>query len=62
MTELGLTVVFLTVLFLFLGSGIWVAMSLLGVAAVGMVLFTDRPVGDAMATTICAAWTSPVSR
>jgi len=58
MTELALTVVFLTILFLFLGTGIWVAMSLIGVAAIGMVLFTDRPVGDAMATTIWGAASS----
>ena len=60
MTELALTIVFLTILFLFLGTGIWVAMSLLGVAAIGMFLFTDRPVGDAMATTIwggSSSWT-----
>ena len=58
MTELALTIVFLTILFLFLGTGIWVAMSLLGVAAIGMFLFTDRPVGDAMATTIWGASSS----
>ncbi|MDJ0955531.1 MAG: TRAP transporter large permease subunit [Arenicellales bacterium] len=58
MTELALTIVFLTILFLFLGTGIWVAMSLLGVAAIGMFLFTDRPVGDAMATTIWGAASS----
>ena len=58
MTELVLTIVFLTILFLFLGTGIWVAMSLLGVAAIGMFLFTERPVGDAMATTIWGAASS----
>lgn len=60
MNELALTVVFVSVLFFFLGSGIWVAISLLGVATVGMVLFTDRPAGDAMATTIwgtSSSWT-----
>jgi hypothetical protein len=50
-----LTGVFLFVLFLLLGSGVWVALALLGVAFVGMELFTDRPAGDAMITTI---WTS----
>ncbi|MDZ7839806.1 MAG: TRAP transporter large permease subunit [Gammaproteobacteria bacterium] len=60
MDELTLTVVFLAVLLFFLASGIWVAMSLIGVAAVGMLLFTSRPVGDAMATTIwgsSSSWT-----
>jgi len=58
--ELGFTLVFLGVLFLFLGSGIWVALSLIGVAMVGMFLFTSRPLGDAMATTIwsmSSSWT-----
>ncbi len=46
------------VLFLFLGTGIWVGLALLGVAFVGMELFTTRPVGDAMITTI---WTTSSS-
>ena len=53
-----LTGVFLFVLFLLLGSGVWVALALLGVAFVGMELFTNRPAGDAMITTI---WTSSSS-
>jgi tripartite ATP-independent transporter DctM subunit len=53
-----LTGVFLFVLFLLLGSGVWVALALLGVAFVGMELFTTRPAGDAMITTI---WTSSSS-
>lgn len=60
MEEIGLTIIFLSVLFLFLGSGIWIALSLIGVAMIGMELFTSRPVGDAMATTIWAtssSWT-----
>jgi C4-dicarboxylate transporter, DctM subunit len=60
MDELTLTVVFLAVLLFFLASGIWVAISLIGVATVGMLLFTSRPVGDAMATTIwgsSSSWT-----
>jgi len=58
MNELFLTLTFLAILFFFLGTGIWVAMSLLGVAVVGMLLFTSRPVGDAMATTIWGASSS----
>ena len=53
-----LTGVFLFVLFILLGSGVWVALALLGVALVGMEMFTNRPVGDAMITTI---WTSSSS-
>lgn len=58
MGELALTFIFVAVLFLLLGSGVWVAISLLGVATVGMFLFTSRPVGDAMATTIWGASSS----
>jgi tripartite ATP-independent transporter DctM subunit len=43
---------FLFVLFLLLGSGVWIGLALLGVAFVGMELFTTRPVGDAMMTII----------
>ncbi|MCP4072101.1 MAG: TRAP transporter large permease subunit [Hyphomicrobiales bacterium] len=50
--------IFLGVLFLLLGSGVWVGLALMGVAFVGMELFTSRPPGDAMMTTI---WTSSSS-
>ncbi|SLN58955.1 TRAP transporter large permease [Oceanibacterium hippocampi] len=58
MDELILIGVFLTILLFFLGSGIWVGISLIGVSVVGMFLFTSRPVGDAMATTIWSASSS----
>ncbi len=58
MENLVLTLLFLGVLFFLLGSGVWVGLSLLGVALVGMELFTSRPVGDAMATTIWSASSS----
>ena len=60
MIEIFLTIFFITVLLFFLGSGIWVAVSMIGVSAFGMMLFTSRPVGDAMATTIwgtASSWT-----
>ncbi|MEM8539817.1 MAG: TRAP transporter large permease subunit [Pseudomonadota bacterium] len=50
--------IFVFVLFLLLGSGVWVGLALLGVAFVGMELFTTRPVGDAMMTTIWSASSS----
>ncbi len=58
MQELAPIAIFLFVLFLLLGSGVWVGLALLGVAFVGMELFTVRPPGDAMITTI---WTSSSS-
>ena len=60
MEEIFLTIFFISVLLFFLGTGIWVAISMIGVSAIGMMLFTSRPVGDAMATTIwgtSSSWT-----
>lgn len=52
MEELGYSAVLLVVFFALLGSGIWIAFCLLGVAFVGMSLFTPVPVGQVMATSI----------
>ena len=60
MPELFLTIFFISILLFFLGTGIWVALSMVGVSTIGMLLFTSRPVGDAMATTIwgtSSSWT-----
>jgi tripartite ATP-independent transporter DctM subunit len=60
MTEIYLTIFFISLLLFLLGSGIWVALSMIAVSAIGMLLFTTRPVGDAMATTIwgtSSSWT-----
>ncbi|MGZ5101901.1 MAG: TRAP transporter large permease, partial [Usitatibacter sp.] len=54
------TALLIAFLFLLLGSGLWIGISLLGVAWIGMELFTSRPVGDAMAVTIwgsLSSWT-----
>ncbi|MGI9367380.1 MAG: TRAP transporter large permease [Ruegeria sp.] len=58
MEDLSIIILFLFVLFLLLGSGVWIGLALMGVAWVGMELFTSRPVGDVMLTTI---WTSSSS-
>jgi tripartite ATP-independent transporter DctM subunit len=58
MEQLYLTGVFLFILFFLLGTGVWIGLALLGVAWVGMELFTSRPSGDAMITTI---WTASSS-
>ncbi len=60
MIEIYATVIFLFVLFALLGSSVWVGLALMGVAWVGMELFTSRPAGDAMLTTIwsgASSWT-----
>ncbi len=58
MDGVGLTLIFLLVLFTLLGSSVWIGISLLAVAWVGMELFTTRPVGDSMALTIWSASSS----
>ncbi|MBX2870135.1 MAG: TRAP transporter large permease subunit [Acidiferrobacterales bacterium] len=58
MEQFAPIVIFLFVLFLLLGTGVWVGLALLGVAYVGMSLFTSRPPGDAMITTIWSASSS----
>ena len=60
MTEIYATGLFLFVLFFLLGGSVWVGLALIGVAWVGMELFTTRPAGDAMITTIwtgASSWT-----
>lgn len=60
MTEFYATAIFLFVLFALLSSSVWVGLALIGVAYVGMELFTNRPAGDAMITTIwtgASSWT-----
>jgi len=58
MTEIYAIVLFLIVLFFLLGTGVWVGLALMGVAWVGMELFTTRPVGETMITTIWASSSS----
>ncbi len=60
MTELYATAIFIFVLFFLLGSSVWIGLALMGVAWIGMELFTTRPAGDAMITTIwtgASSWT-----
>ena len=58
MDQIYLTGLLLFVLFLMLGGGVWIGLALLGTALFAMELFTSRPAGDAMITTI---WTSSSS-
>lgn len=48
--QVALTILFF--LFLFLGSGLWISLSLLGVGWVGLTLFTSVPVEKSLATSI----------
>ncbi len=58
--DLWITTLLIVFLFLLLGSGLWIGIGLLGVAWIGMELFTTRPVGDSMAVTVwgsLSSWT-----
>ena len=60
MSDLGITFLLIAALFLLLGSGVWIGLTLTGVAWIGMQLFSSRPEGDAMAVTIwgsASSWT-----
>jgi C4-dicarboxylate transporter DctM subunit len=60
MSETSLVLVFMLTLFILLGSGVWIGLSLMGVAWIAMEFFTTRPAGDAMATTVwgsLSSWT-----
>lgn len=60
MNDMLITVLLLVVLFALLGSGVWIGLTLAGVAWVGMEVFSSRPAGDAMAITIwgsASSWT-----
>jgi len=53
MEQIAAGLVLVATLFILLGSGLWVAFSLLGVGLVGMLVFSDAPAGQVLATT---AW------
>src|SRR5438046_8546302 len=58
--ELLITALLIVALFGLLGSGVWIGLSLAGVAWIGLELFSSRPAGDAMAVTIwgtSSSWT-----
>ena len=60
MSDLAVTSLLILTLFLILGSGVWIGLTLSGVAWIGMQLFASRPAGDAMAVTIwgsASSWT-----
>jgi tripartite ATP-independent transporter DctM subunit len=60
MSDIGITALLVVSLFLILGSGVWIGLTLSGVAWIGMQLFSSRPAGDAMAVTIwgsASSWT-----
>ena len=60
MSDFWITALLVFALFAILGSGVWIGLTLSGVAWIGMELFSSRPAGDAMAVTIwgsSSSWT-----
>ena len=60
MSDFAITALLISALFALLGSGVWIGLTLTGVAWIGMQLFSARPAGDAMAVTIwgsASSWT-----
>ena len=60
MSDLSITFLLIGALFLILASGVWIGLTLSGVAWIAMQLFSSRPAGDAMAVTIwgsSSSWT-----
>src|SRR5688500_7875341 len=47
----GISLVLLLTLFVLLAGGVWIALSLLGVAAAAFLLFTDAPFASVLGTT-----------
>jgi tripartite ATP-independent transporter DctM subunit len=58
MNDLAIAALLIAALFLILGSGVWIGLTLSGVAWIGMQLFSARPAGDAMAVTTWGAASS----
>jgi len=59
-SDFAVTALLIVALFALLGSGVWIGLTLSGVAWIGMQLFSSRPAGDAMAVTIwgsASSWT-----
>ncbi len=60
MNDFAITTLLIVALFALLGSGVWIGLTLAGVAWIGMQLFSSRPAGDAMAITVwgsSSSWT-----
>jgi C4-dicarboxylate transporter DctM subunit len=60
MNDLAITGMLIGALFLILGSGVWIGLTLSGVAWIGIQIFSQRAAGDAMAVTIwgsSSGWT-----
>jgi len=56
--DLLITAILIGLLLIVLGSGLWIGLSLLGVAIFAMEVFTSRPAGDSMALTVWGATSS----
>jgi C4-dicarboxylate transporter DctM subunit len=58
--DIYVAVLLVALIFIILASGLWISVSLIGVAVLAMQIFTTRPAGDSMALTIwgsTSSWT-----
>lgn len=55
MTDIGLSILLMVLLFALLASGVWVAFSLIAVGVAGILMFSPAPVGKVLASTIWGA-------
>lgn len=58
MNEIAVITLLVVSVFVLLGCGVWVGLTLMGAAWIGMELFSSRPAGDAMAITMWGAASS----
>lgn len=58
MNDVGIALLLIVALFFLLATGVYIGLALMGVAWVGMELFSARPAGDAMAVTVWGASSS----
>lgn len=58
MNEVAVITLLIISIFVLLGCGVWVGLTLVGAAWIGMELFSSRPAGDAMAITMWGAASS----
>ena len=52
MEQTTAVIILLSAVFLFLGSGLWIALSLIMVGVMGIAFFSNAPVGKLLATTV----------
>ncbi|MEF3254297.1 MAG: TRAP transporter large permease subunit [Deferribacterales bacterium] len=58
MSDATISILLILILLFWLGSGLWIGLSLAMVGYIGMLIFTSRPIGDSMVMTIWGSMSS----